>query len=182
MPCSRFCTQIFKRKDLIVHVITSLSVSKTYLPINLTVWEAFPWEMEYECSSRGAQSFSSSFRCVYSGMSHFCTSLCLGLLQEHLRLLSWRLQELRTDTAESPFQTLPRSECSPPAVVLTCLTTVQIRCCSDRLAVHHPDERLWSPPFVSRAVTGEILQISKGRWIRVKHDLGAEAERRVGSA
>lgn len=92
-------------------------------------------------------------------------SVCICFLQEHIYLLSCRPWELRAGMAESLLQTFPRSECRPPAAALTCLTTVQIRYRSDRLAVHHPDERLWSPLFVSRAVTGEILQISKGRWI-----------------
>lgn len=83
-----------------------------------------------------------------------------------MHLLSCRPWELRTGTTQSPLQTFPRSECGAPAAALTCLGTVQLLGCSDRLAVHHPDERLWSPLFVSRAVTGDILQISKGRWIR----------------
>lgn len=91
------------------------------------------------------------------------TSMHLSLTRT--QTLSCRPWELRTGTAESPLQTFPRSEHRPPAAALTCLTTVQILYCSDRLAVHHPDERLWSSLFVSRAVTGETLQISQGRWI-----------------
>ena len=99
------------------------------------------------------------------GCIFFCIPVWVCLLQEHIHLLSCRPWELRTGTAESLLQTFPRSECRPPAAALTCFSTVQMLHCSDRLAVHHPDARLWSSLFVSRAVTGEILQISKGRWI-----------------
>jgi len=166
MPCSRLHTWAVKIKDLILHVITSLSVSRTHLPIHHPLWEALIWEMVYYWRQQASQiSLKFSDLCVALSNVFFCISVCICLLQEHIRLLSCRPWELRTGTAESPLQTFPRSECRPPAAALTCLSTVQILCCSDRLAVHHPDERLWSPLFVSRAVTGEILQISKGRWI-----------------
>ena len=54
MPCSMLHTQVFKRKDLLSHAITSLSVSRTYLPVNHPVWEALIWEMEYDCRQWGS--------------------------------------------------------------------------------------------------------------------------------
>lgn len=122
-------SQVFKWKDLNLHVITSLSVSRTYLPINPPVWEALIWGME--CDPR---QFPEP--CVCSGVSLVCLCVLWGNTCPDCPADPERQEQVQP----SPPWALPRSACRAPAAALTCLTTAQILCSSDSLAVHHPDE------------------------------------------
>lgn len=161
-----FHSQVFKWKDLILHVITSLSVSRTYLPINLPVWETLIWEME--CDPR---QFPEP--CVCSGMSLVC--LCV-LAREHMPWLSCRPSEAGAGTAQSSLS-LPKVRMQSP-----CGSPDLSHHSTDTLLFWQPGSssprwKLWSPLFVSRAVTGEILQISQGRWIIESNMTGGQRQR-----
>lgn len=142
---------VFKLKDLILHVITSLSLSRTYLPINPPVQESLIWGME--CDPR---QFPEP--CVCSETSLVC--LCV-LVREHMPRVSCRPWE-QEQVHPSPPWAFARSGCRAPVAALTCLTTAQILCSSDSLAVHHPDESSDLP-----CLSAELSQVKFCRFPKV---------------
>lgn len=149
----RLHSQVFKWKYLILHIFTSLSVSITSLPINPPVWEALIWGME--CNPRAFPK-----PCVCSGMSLVC--LCV-LVREHMPQLSCRPWEAGAGTAQSSLSLAKvrmQSPCGSPDLSHHGTDTLLFW----QPGSSSPRWKLWSPLFVSRAVTGEILQISQGRW------------------
>lgn len=93
-------SQVFKWKDLNLHVITSLSVSRTYLPINPPVWEALIWGME--CDPR---QFPEP--CVCSGVSLVCLCVLWGNTCPDCPADPERQEQVQP----SPPWALPRSGC-----------------------------------------------------------------------
>ena len=68
----------FKRKEQIFHVITSPSVSGTYIPIHHPVWEVLIAEKEYDCKLWGSLiSKTVQPMCALSNVSFLCISISL---------------------------------------------------------------------------------------------------------
>lgn len=103
--------------------------------------------------------------CVCPGMYLVC--LCV-LVREHMPRVSCRQDrqaswEAGAGTAQSSLS-LPKVRMQSPfgSPDLSHHGTDTLLFCQPGSS--SPRWKLWSPLFVSRAVTGEILQISQGRW------------------